>query len=188
MGMGVHFVTEPIAEVVPDVGWLKVTFNADQTSVISGIERPNTLTSHTEEEDDYWQIDYKLYLQNVTGEEWDDSSDDDDPVNTFSVYAGIGDGGNAVPQDTLNIYNSGNSIGSAATYGNTLKLYWPVSGDRPKTGAVFWLKDLVLRVYGVGGGLKATYSSDFTGDVDGWSVIGTTTGTPTVEYNQEFLT
>lgn len=187
MGMGVHFVTEPVAVVVPDLGWLKVTFNNDQTSVISGIERNNTLQSHTEEEDDYWQIDYKLYLQNVTGEEWDDSDDDDDPVNTYTVYASVGDGGNLVNQDALNIYNSGNSIGSGASYVNTLKIYWPAGGDRPKAGAVFWLKDVVLRVYGVGGNLKATYNSDFTGDVNGWTVIGTTVGTPTVEYNQEFL-
>tara|TARA_R110002020_G_scaffold23035_1_gene77164 strand:- start:6301 stop:6882 length:582 start_codon:yes stop_codon:yes gene_type:complete len=187
LGMGVHFVTEPIAEVVPDVGWLKVTFNNDQSAVISGIERNNTLTSHTEEEDDYWQVDYKLYLQNVTGEEWDDGSDDDDPVSTFTVYGGIGDGGNAVVQDDLNTYSSGNSSGTAASYTNQLRLYWPVADDRPKAGAVFWLKDLVLKVYGTAGGLKATYTSDFTGDINGWTVIGSTVGTPTVEFNQEFL-
>ena len=187
MGMGVHFVTEPIAEVVPDVGWLKGTFTADPSSVVLAGMRNNLSTSYTETAGDYHQTSMKIYLQNTTGGNWDGSDAGGDPVTTAIVYGGYGSGNDAIAQDTLTEMVTPNSIGIAsAPYDNVFRIYWPVAMDKPSVGAVFWVKDIVMRVYNASGVLLFTYTSDFSSSLDGWGAVSVG-GTLNLEYNQEFL-
>lgn len=183
MGMGVHFVTEPIAEVVPDVGWLKGTFTADQGGIAtSGIQQTFS-TSYTETAGDYHTTTMKIYLQNTTGDNWDE----DDPVRVYTKYFAYGTNQD-VPQETLTDWAAGNSAGApSAPYSNLFSIYFPGLGDRPKAGAIFWIKDIVFKVYNASDVLLYTYTSDFSSGLDGFSGISVGNNTITLEYNQEFL-
>lgn len=181
LGMGVHFVTEPIAEVVPDVGWLKCEFDANQTDGNNGIQK-TIGTSYTETAGDYHTTTMKIYLQNTTGDNWDGTDD----VSCYTQYFGYGTN-QVVVQETLTDWAGGNSGGApSAPYDNAFRIYFPIAGDRPKAGAVFWIKEIVFKVYNASDVLLMTYTSDFTGDLDGWAAWSIE-GTLTMEYNQEFL-
>ena len=182
MGMGVHFVTEPIAEVVPDVGWLKGTYTADQSILATSGIAQTLSTSYTETVGDYHTTTMKVYLQNTTGDNWDGT----DPVGVYTKYFGYGTN-QMVDQETLTEWAGGNSSGApSAPYSNYFSIYFPVINDRPDAGAIFWIKDIVFRVYNASNVLLFTYTSDFSSSLDGFSPVSVG-GTLNLEYNQEFL-
>ena len=92
-----------------------------------------------------------------------------------------------VAQETLTNYApAASSSVSVAPYSNQFNIYFPVANDKPKAGAVFWIKDIVLKVYNASDVLLFTYTSDFTSSLDGWGDYSIQ-GVLTKEYNQELL-
>ena len=182
IGIGIQYVTEPIAEVVPDVGWLKCTYKEDQTDALSGIT--NSLsTSYTESVGDYFIPTMRIYLQNTIGDDWDGT----DPVKTYSQYFGYGVNVDVVQETLTNYASSPSGTAPSAPYSNAFRIYFPISSDDlPKAGAVLWIKDIVLKVYNASDVLLFTYTSDFTSSLDGWGDYSIE-GVLTKEYNQELL-
>ena len=124
----------------------------------------------------------KVYLQNTTGDNWDGT----DPVGVYTKYFGYGTN-QMVDQETLTEWAGGNSSGApSAPYSNYFSIYFPVINDRPDAGAIFWIKDIVFRVYNASNVLLFTYTSDFSSSLDGFSPVSVG-GTLNLEYNQEFL-
>jgi len=186
LGLGVQFVTEPIATVVPDVGWLKGTFTADPSAIALAGMSKTISGGYTETAGDYHQTSAKIYLQNTTGGNWDGTDAGGDPVTTAFVYFGYGASADPIAQDTLTEVVTDNSGGApSAPYNNLYRINWPVSFDKPSVGAVFWVKDIVFKIYNASGVLLFTYTSDFSSGLDGWGPV--TSGVVTLEYNQEFL-
>ena len=130
--------------------WLKGTFDTDQTDGLSGIIRPDTF-------DDIQlgdQFSVTLKLRIISGSDhWDGS----DVVSTQFLPAGgdnwaalgfLGTGFQAV-QDGTTAHDSGIiPIGVVYDYGDLQpQLRWSLPGDKPKAGAVFYVKDIVIKQY-----------------------------------------
>ena len=128
--------------------WLKGTFDTDQTNGGSGITRANTFTDVRL--GDQFSISVKIRI--ISGDDHWDGSDD---VITFLYPVGIHNYpliglGNAVQDDTTTldsgiiapfVYDLEHS-----TVGDIV-IQWQIQGDKPKAGAVFYVKDIVVKQY-----------------------------------------
>ena len=150
----------------PNDGWLKIDMDGnDQSGLLSGIRKPSMLTGHTKTAGDYWTMDCLVYLENTGGGNcWGGV----DNVLTYGQYGGYGSN-HDIPQDAIEIVDMGPSNGlPSGTYIETGNIYFPISGDRPAGCAVWYIKDIVWKVFNAGGVLLNTYTSDFTSTTDGW--------------------
>tara|TARA_R100000353_G_scaffold62_1_gene97 strand:+ start:777 stop:1385 length:609 start_codon:yes stop_codon:yes gene_type:complete len=141
-----------------EAGWLKGTFAVTQTdSNGAGIKNTNFFAPASGlalSSGGYHEITFKLYLDNPggsIGDYWGGT----DEVRTYCVLNNIGindDGAGddpGVPQHQVATF--GPSISnqfSVSQTTDTAKIYWAQLGDRPAANAVFYIKDIVWKVYG----------------------------------------
>ena len=148
----------------PNDGWLKIDFDGnDQSGSLSGIRKSNVLTGHTKNSSDYYTVEYKMYLENLGPDCWGGT----DNVLTYHIYGGKGTNYDH-PQDIISEATAGPSIALGSSYTEIGAIYFPIAGDRPTGCAVFYVKDIVWKVFNAGGVLLNTYTSDFTSSTDGW--------------------
>ena len=134
--------------------WLKGTFDTNQTSGPSGISRPNTFTDVRLGD----QFSISLKIRIISGSDHWDGSDD---VLTYLYPVGSD---NVSPPNYL--YHTFNAVQDATTTSDSgiinvsvfsvsdtsgdlgdISIRWLLSGDKPKAGAVFYVKDIVVKQY-----------------------------------------
>ncbi len=134
--------------------WLKGTFDTNQTSGPSGISRANTFTDVRLGD----QFSISLKLRIISGSDHWDGSDD---VLTYLYPVGSD---NVSPPNYL--YHAFNAVQDATTTPDSgiinvsvfnvsdvsgdlgdISIRWLFSGDKPKAGAVFYVKDIVVKQY-----------------------------------------
>jgi len=128
--------------------WLKGTFDTDQTNGGSGITRANTFTDV--QLGDQFSISVKIRI--ISGDDHWDGSDD---VITFLYPVGSNNyplisAGNAVQDDTTTLDSGIIAIPVYDTDPSTvgdIVIQWQIPGDKPKAGAVFYVKDIVVKQY-----------------------------------------
>ena len=131
--------------------WLKGTFDTNQTDGMSGIKRPDTFDDV--QLGDQFSISLKIRI--ISGSDHWDGSDD---VLTYLLPVGSE---NLVPvyypanavQDSTTTLDSGIISGGvvdvddgAGNLGDII-IRWQLAGDKPKAGAVFYVKDIVVKQY-----------------------------------------
>lgn len=126
--------------------WLKVTVTDTQTNM-SGIKR-NILSSINESVGDYLTFQYKIYLyHDGSTDHWEGT----DEVSTYN-FVGTFNPNPAAAQDVA--LNTVATVGphtlgpdSDGSYGDDLHITFAVSSDNPQAGAVFYIKDVELKLY-----------------------------------------
>ena len=184
LGSGIHN-----SSIIEDRGWLKCSYSATQTgsstALWSGISKTTGSGEYTEAANDYYTIQYDVYLANK-----DDHTSNtgwgSDPITIYQLYGGYGTntGENAavLTANSLPLMTSGNISGSS--YVNNLIINFRTGGDIPEAGAAFWVKNIIFKVYASDDTLKFTYESDFSSSTDGFSQWGVDVeGTITLEAN-----
>ena len=180
-------------------GWLKGVYSDDQTGN-SGI-RKTIFTTHTRSSDDYFTLNYKILLYEDGADLWGGT----DPTRTFFSFGGVNPiGFNDLTKDavhTLTTYPSSEvatfenfpDVYLAQTAGpnpdneylnNFLDLSWRLSFDAPDAGAIFFIKDIRIKIYNSSNVLLDSYDSNFAHSVDGFSELPGMTGTIALSFNQ----
>ena len=125
-------------------GWLKCAYDTNQTDLLSGIAKLNIVTPAIRIAGDYFTVSYKLYLENVSGEDWGGTDD----VEHIFKYGGVGTGFLiTAEQDTTVTKSNLKSAIQDDDYNDTGQFYFSVAGDKPSADAVFYIKDIILKVY-----------------------------------------
>ena len=125
-------------------GWLKCSYDTNQTDTLSGIIRDSDGYSGDRQAGDVFTVTYKIYLQNVSGEDWGGADD----VWTIFKAGEVGNDGLQHAQDTtVTAAESDFSIPQTDGWGSTLQLYFSASGDKPSADAVFYVKDIIVKYY-----------------------------------------
>jgi hypothetical protein len=128
-------------------GWLKVVYPGTDQTNLSGIQNTNTTSEFflqpysdlsTPRQGSTFTLKFDIYLEGT--DEW--GTDD---VTTTGLVAGYGVNQNIpVNAATTLEKTSANLLDSTATV--DLKIYWPLSGDRPLGGATFYIKNLSIKI------------------------------------------
>ena len=144
------------ATVAGSDGWLKGEFDENQTDSLSGIEKNSPLGA-TSMIGDYWSISYKIYLSSSN---WTHESGETDDVNHIFKYVHVGSS-----DYTTDFFGANNAAakGQAVSYDfnvataqtsttplDLLQFYFTnttTKDDVPQAGAIFYLKDIVLKAY-----------------------------------------
>ena len=136
-----------------DPNWLKVAYDTNQDN-LTGIKRLNITTSWTRSIDDYFTVSFKIWLHNESGEDWGGA---DDVTTSFRVGYETGVGENiagvavntGVAQDQeVSVFMRSNAI-STTSY-NDIAMNFLIPGDLPLADAEFYVKDIVVKIYGTG--------------------------------------
>ena len=139
-----------------DANWLKCAFDTTQTN-ICGLKKEDITTGWVRSANDIFTVSFKCWFHNESGTDWGGT----DAIYT-SFRAGVYDSGDTwtdaskhsfspgFTQDEQNEADTGLSgpIGSASY--NDLNIYWSLAGDFPLEDAEFYIKDIVVKFYGVG--------------------------------------
>lgn len=127
--------------------WLKGTFDTSQTHS-SDLKKTSMFSI---EQGDYWQVSWKIYLDNPGGGDfWDHPLDPGTTHSTTGILGNIGNAGEfETPQEE--VYSASSSIrGPVTTTGggnNTAYIRLTSTVDLPLAGAVFYIKDIVWKHY-----------------------------------------
>jgi hypothetical protein len=161
-------------------GWLKVEFVSTQTgSAAIGLDDFSSTTAPAAvgSPGDRVEVKYKIWIDNSTGK-WDPEGDSD-TVDT--AIAGLGDSNdfphtNSILTDQVVEVHEFLFTDQFNTDPDIKLATWAVADDKPQAGAVFYIKDVYVRVNRPGTGLGqagdyssddlyiAIHTSDFTGD------------------------
>ena len=120
-------------------GWLKGTFDTNQSGSLSGIHRASTFTTAGV---DYYQVSYKIYLDSPGDNDYWDGTD---AVATFAKFGSNATSDETIPQEQVVTVSS-----PVRTFGGsnaTVYIYWASSFDIPSANAVFYIKDVVWKTY-----------------------------------------
>lgn len=167
-----------------DGGWLKVEFVSTQTGTSSiGLDDWTTTTppSTVGSSGDIIEIDYKIYLDNSTGK-WDPEGDNDN-VNTYVTGMVFSLPALDIPTSQIVTVSTTLTTSSSNTNPDIQMAAWFESDDRPQAGAVFYIKDIVMRAnrkVGSTDNFIAFFNSDFTGGGDDNSDEIVTAGNGTI--------
>ena len=137
-----------------DPNWLKGAFDTNQSGY-GGIMKNNLSPSWTRTNSDYFTISYKIWLHNVSGEDWG-GTDTVHTVSSVGYWTGstvapsssVGDHGVTQDEEYTVSKNGSKAIGHAAY--QTVHIYWTLTGDTPLADAEFYIKDVVVKFYGLG--------------------------------------
>ena len=169
----------PITGVGP--GWLKVEFVSTQTGT-PALGKDDWMTTVSPAaagaDGDRVEIKYKIWIDNSTGK-WDPEGDGD-AVDTVINNGSAGNGDfphtNSIPTDQVVEVHEFLLTNEFNTDPDFKIVSWPIADDKPQAGAVFYIKDVLIRVNRFGSGLGqpldysdddayiAIHTSDFTGD------------------------
>ena len=131
-----------------EAGWLKGTFDTNQDNQ-AGIVHNNPFGSLSLGPPGYHEITMKVYLDNPSGSLGDYWGGTDD-VTTYCIVNNKGINSAVAQEQVVNF--SGSSVVFTNVIVNTgehdAAIYWISSGDRPAANAVFYIKDIVWKVYG----------------------------------------
>ena len=126
-------------------GWLKVEFVSTQTgSPAIGIDDWTTTVppSAVLSDGDIVEIDYKIWIDNSTGK-WDPEGDND---NVSTYITGMGFNNHLQIPTNQSVVISTILTTSDDNADPDIKIAtWSVADDKPQAGAVFYIKDVVLR-------------------------------------------
>lgn len=185
--------SSPVEPQPQTPGWLKVEFVSTQTGVCSiGIDPIGSTVSPGAVGALYDQvtIDYKIYIDNSTGA-WDPEGDDDD-VKLY-ITGMVADTGTDIPVNQVVDYSATIDTNSGGGPDEIQFAVWIDADDRPQAGAVFYIKDIVIRVNRVFAGVSSPtyigqYISDFRNDIIGSDnsdqIVTAGNGTINVTTNQ----
>ena len=128
--------------------WLKGTFDTNQTHS-SDLKKFTTLNI---EVGDYWEVSWKIYLDNPSGGDFWDDGTYSDPGAEHDMTAVLGNIGNTgefdIPQEE--VYSAASSIRGPVTNassGHAAHIRFTSNTDLPLAGAVFYIKDIVWKHY-----------------------------------------
>ena len=134
--------------------WLKGTFDTNQTDGLSGIKRPDTFDDV--QLGDQFSISLKIRI--ISGSDhWDGSddvltylypvgSDNVSPPNyLYHAFNAVQDATTTPDSGIINV--SVFSVSDASGDLGDISIRWLLSGDKPKAGAVFYVKDIVVKQY-----------------------------------------
>jgi hypothetical protein len=131
-----------------EAGWLKGTFDTNQDNQ-AGIKNTALFGGNILMKiGGYHELSMKIYLDNPsasTGDYWGGADD----VGTFGLINGRGLSPTPqVPQEEVFNLSEKSSNFTSETTNQTGDIYWISAGDRPAANAVFYIKDIVWKVYG----------------------------------------
>ena len=121
-------------------GWLKGTFTETQTSGFILCRRLSIALPHST--GDTYQMSYKFYVV-------DDSNKwgSDPPIRHRTSFTNASITFNDVPYDTTTEVSFTKSITGS---GSTTSITFDFTDEKPAAGGVFYVKDIVLKVIGIG--------------------------------------
>ena len=140
-----------------DANWLKCAFDTTQTS-LCGLKKEGITTGWNRGVGDVFTVSFTCWFHNESGNDWGGT----DAIYT-NFRVGVYDSGDSwtagathsfhgrMLQDQLvTVLTTGLSapIGDAGY--NDINIYWALSGDFPLEDAEFYIKEIVVKFYGVG--------------------------------------
>ena len=129
--------------------WLKGEFDTTQTDALSSIIREDTFTDV--QLGDRFSVSGKIRYISGT-DHWDGS---DSVAARFAPAGSVNANHGAVAyflgvQDESTTFDSGmidDPVGATGSDSQDLQIAWLFGGDKPKAGAVFYVKDIVVKQY-----------------------------------------
>ena len=118
-------------------GWMKNVYPANQTNT-SGLLK-NVLVGATDQVGDFVTIQFKIYLDG----NWDGS----DNVSGFIINSIASNIILDIPQDEVVQVDVTSDPSPDAGYSNSIQLLFNTAGDRPQSGAIFYIKDIEIDLW-----------------------------------------
>ena len=166
LGLSSGLMYPSVMDIGAGPGWLKVEFVSTQTgSAAIGIDdfSSTTAPSVVGSPGDRVEVKYKIWIDNSTGK-WDPEGDDDDVTTSITGMGdsvGFPDSHDIATNEVVEIHRF--LFTDEDNTDPDIKLAtWTVADDKPQAGAVFYIKDVYVRVNrpGTGLGLAGDYSND----------------------------